>query len=160
MLLYVDTKASPEFKNEFLFKVKPKLDSYESGLVELYTNNEKELRKIAKRKGIYEMLSYGELMEKLLKVQEMLLYKECAKECDGEECDEEMIDLKINQLRKVLDVMKKGFSSLNAMEIDGVKLDKLEYEFFGIDEEKESIDNKIDIENYNNMIDDIDGEPI
>lgn len=165
LFFYVDNVISDSLKNEFSGKIKPKLDIYENYLLELYTKNEKELREVAKENGINDTLQYGDLIEKLLKVKEMVLYKECLKECDGEECDEEMLTIKIEKLTNILKVMKKGYQNLNMLDVDGVEIDKVEYDFFGLVDNDDTNENEI--KNSNNVkgepvdiIEDIDGEPL
>lgn len=154
--LYVNSPISESIKNDFESKVKPQLDSYEGELLEIYTKDEKQLKELAKKNGIYDSLSYPELIEMLSKVKERKLYEECIKECDGEECDEEMLNMKIDKLKVILNIMKKEYQKLNMLDVDGVEINKAEYEFFGFKCDDTNVENKKE-EIYD---EDIDGEPI
>ena len=160
ILLYVNTPLSESIRNDFESKVKPQLETYEGELLELYTKDETQLQEIAKKNGIYDSLSYPELIELLLKVKERALYEECIRECDGEECDEEMLNMKIDKLKEILTIMRKEYQKLNMLDVDGVEINKAEYEFFGFKCENE--DKEIEAENKKEeeYDDDIDGEQI
>ena len=61
--------------------------------------------------------------------------------------------------------MKKGYQNLNMLDVDGVEINKVEYDFFGLVDNDDTNENEL--KNSNNIkgepadiIEDIDGEPL
>ena len=159
LICYVGGFAwSDAIKKAFEIKVRKEVDEYQNELIGIYMgNNETTLSIIAKDNGIWNKAPYSEMIEMLIKVKEYELYKGYVKECDGEECDEDVVDMKIAKLKEVLAIMKDGFKKVNMHNVDGVPIQKEEYEFFDIRDDNNYINNTI---NLSNVDDDLDGEPI
>ena len=150
---------SDVIKGAFEMKVKQQVDEYQNELIGIYMgSNESTLSVIAKENGIWNKAPYIEMIEMLIKVKEYELYKGYVKECDGEECDEDVVDMKIAKLKEVLAIMKDGFKKVNMFDVDGVPIQKEEYEFFDIHDDNNNNNNN----NITNNVDDddLDGEPI
>ena len=85
-------------------------------------------------------------------------------EINGEDCKEEILDLKIEKLTNVLNIMKNNYNKINILDENGIEIHPIEYEFFGIKNENIQENKKNEINNNNNINEeyesDIDGEPI
>ena len=102
-------------------------------------------------------------------MKEYELYKECINEIDGEECEEDLLDFKIEKLHNILKKMKSSYHKINNLDNDGIKIDLDEYEYFNLDlsnDEINQIENEKKDENENivkKQIEydpDLDGEPL
>ena len=135
------------------------INNFEEDLFNLYNKDAEKLKEIAKKNGFYENENYGEIINKLINIKKLNLYSEYMQEINGEDCIEEILDLKIEKLTNVLNIMKNNYNKINILDENGIEINPIEYEFFDIKTE-----NKNEINNNNNNNNeyesDIDGEPI
>ena len=159
-------------------KIKKELEKYENELFDLYINDTNKLKETIKENGFYNDINYGDIIEKLKEMKEYELYKECINEIDGEECEEDLLDFKIEKLKGILKKMKNSYNKINNLDNDGIKIDLDEYEYFNIELPKNEIEEDINLKNNekknenknineknikNNEIEydpDLDGEPL
>ena len=159
-------------------KIKKELEKYENELFDLYINDTNKLKETIKENGFYNDINYGDIIEKLKEMKEYELYKECINEIDGEECEEDLLDFKIDKLKGILKKMKISYNKINNLDNDGIKIDLDEYEYFNIELPKNEIEEDINLKNNekknenknineknikNNEIEydpDLDGEPL
>ena len=159
-------------------KIKKELEKYENQLFDLYINDTNKLKETIKENGFYNNINYGDIIEKLKEMKEYELYKECINEIDGEECEEDLLDFKIEKLKGILKKMKNSYNKINNLDNDGIKIDLDEYEYFNIELPKNEIEEDINLKNNekknenknineknikNNEIEydpDLDGEPL
>ena len=140
------------------------INNFEEDLFNLYNKDAEKLKEIAKENGFYENENYGEIINKFINIKKFHLYSDYVQEINGEDCVEEILDLKIEKLKNVLNTMKNTYNKINILDENGIEIHPIEYEFFGIKNEniQENKQNEI---NNNNIINeeyesDIDGEPI
>ena len=138
------------------------INNFEEDLFNLYNKDAEKLKEIAKKNGFYENENYGEIINKLINIKKLNLYSEYMQEINGEDCLEEILDLKIEKLTNVLNIMKNNYNKINILDENGIEINPIEYEFFDIKtENKNEINNNNNNNNNNNEYEsDIDGEPI
>jgi hypothetical protein len=150
-------------------KIKKELEKYENQLFDLYINDTNKLKETIKENGFYNNINYGDIIEKLKEMKEYELYKECINEIDGEECEEDLLDFKIEKLHNILKKMKSSYHKINNLDNAGIKIDLDEYEYFNLDLSNDEInqnENEKNDENENiikkqiEYDSDLDGEPL
>lgn len=148
---------------KYQFEAKDGLEKYEDMLLEIYSEDSDRLKEIALANGIFNKISTEEMISRLVSLKEFLIYKE--KEIDN--CDD--LNKTIEKLQSVLEVMRNAYNKLNPLDLDGIEINEIEYEYFSLpldDEPKQSLfnnkDSMKDNDQNNNQHedDDIDGEPI
>lgn len=164
-----DLLINDSIKKMYNEKIKKELEKYENQLFDLYINDTNKLKETIKENGFYNNINYGDIIEKLKEMKEYELYKECINEIDGEECEEDLLDFKIEKLHNILKKMKSSYNKINNLDNDGIKIELDEYEYFNLDlsnDEINQIENEKKDENENivkKQIEydpDLDGEPL
>ena len=115
------------------------INNFEEDLFNLYNKDAEKLKEIAKKNGFYENENSGEIINKLINIKKLNLYSEYMQEINGEDCVEEILDLKIEKLTNVLNIMKNNYNKINILDENGIEINPIEYEFFDIKKENKNI---------------------